>query len=66
VPGFILDWDMLYPQVVVVFLHLPRHILGQYLKLDCHHFVMHPFQFIIYYQVVIRHYTHLIYWVSFN
>ena len=64
VPGFNLGWDTPYPKVVVVFLHLS--MLGQCLKLDCHHFVTHPFQFINHYHVVNRHYSLLIYWVSLN
>jgi hypothetical protein len=55
-PGFNLGSDPIYPQGVVVFLHLSRHMLRQYLKLDDHHFVRHSFQFIIHYHAVIRHY----------
>jgi len=66
VSGFNLDWDTLYLQVVVVSRHLSRHMLGQYLKLDCHNFITYPFQVIIHYNVFIRHYRLLIYWVSLN
>ena len=62
--GCNLGWDMFYLHVVVFFLHLSRHMLGQYLKLDCHHFITLLFQVIIHYHVVIRHYRLLIYWVS--
>jgi len=66
VSGFNLDWDTLYLQVVVVSRHLSRHMLGQYLKLDCHNFITYPFQVIIHYNVFIRQYRLLIYWVSLN
>jgi len=62
VPGFTLGWDTLYPKIVAVFLQLSRHMLGQYLKLDCYHVVTHLFQFIIHFHVVNMHYSLFIEW----